>query len=228
MFPLNGPSWSLFFEYIGNILYALIIRKLSTRALKWWTAILGVALAYFAVMNVSGYGSIGVGWTIDTVNFLGGWVRMLFPFSLGMVLAREFKPIKVKGAFWICSALLVILFAVPYLEGEYLNGLYEIFCIMMVFPILVWIGASGSTTDNASTKVCKFLGDISYPVYIIHYPFMYLFYYWMMQKPQCPTFGEALPVVAILIIGVIVLAYIILKLYDEPVRRWLAKKFIKA
>jgi peptidoglycan/LPS O-acetylase OafA/YrhL len=57
---------------------------------------------------------------------------------------------------------------------------------------------------------------------------MYLFYYWMMQKPQCPTFGEALPVVAILIIGVIVLAYIILKLYDEPVRRWLAKKFIKA
>lgn len=228
MFPLNGPSWSLFFEYIGNILYALIIRKLSTRALKWWTAILGVALAYFAVMDVSGYGSIGIGWTIDTVNFLGGLVRMLFPFSLGMVLAREFKLIKVKGAFWICSALLVILFAVPYLEGEYLNGLYEIFCIMMVFPILVWIGASGSTTDNASTKVCNFLGDISYPVYIIHYPFMYLFYYWMMQKPQCPTFGEALPVVAILIIGVIVLAYIILKLYDEPVRRWLAKKFIKA
>ena len=71
MFPLNGPSWSLFFEYIGNILYALIIRKLSTRALKWWTAILGVALAYFAVMDVSGYGSIGIGWTIDTVNFLG-------------------------------------------------------------------------------------------------------------------------------------------------------------
>ena len=23
MYPLNGPSWSLFFEYIGNILYAL-------------------------------------------------------------------------------------------------------------------------------------------------------------------------------------------------------------
>ena len=33
MFPLNGPAWLLFFEYIGNILYALFIRRLSTRAL---------------------------------------------------------------------------------------------------------------------------------------------------------------------------------------------------
>ena len=33
MYPLNGPSWSLFFEYIGNLLYALFIRKLSTRSL---------------------------------------------------------------------------------------------------------------------------------------------------------------------------------------------------
>lgn len=228
MFPLNGPSWSLFFEYIGNILYALIIRKLSNRMLKWWTALLGIALAYFAIMNVSGYGSIGVGWTIDTVNFWGGLIRMLFPFSLGMLLAPNFKPIKIKGAFWICSAILVVLFAVPYLEAEYMNGLFETLCIMVAFPALVWMGASGNTTDVASTKVCKFLGDISYPVYIIHYPFMYLFYYWMMQKPQCPTFKEALPVVAILIVGVIALAYALLKLYDEPVRKWLAKKFIKA
>ena len=33
MFPLNGPCWSLFFEYIGNILYALFIRRLSNKAL---------------------------------------------------------------------------------------------------------------------------------------------------------------------------------------------------
>lgn len=33
MFPLNGPNWSLFFEYIGNIIYALLIRRLPTKAL---------------------------------------------------------------------------------------------------------------------------------------------------------------------------------------------------
>ena len=27
MHPLNGPAWSLYYEYIGNILYALFVRK---------------------------------------------------------------------------------------------------------------------------------------------------------------------------------------------------------
>ena len=96
-----------------------------------------------------------------------------------------------------------------------------------MFPILIRIGASGNSSTSASTHISKFLGDISYPAYIIHYPFMYLFYYWMMQKPQCPTFGEVWYVVLILIVGVIALAYAALKLYDEPTRRWLAKRFIK-
>ena len=45
MFPLNGPCWSLFFEYIGNILYALFIRRLSNKALTVFVVLLGVALA---------------------------------------------------------------------------------------------------------------------------------------------------------------------------------------
>ena len=45
MFPLNGPSWSLFFEYIGNLLYALVLRRLSTRVLTGVVVALGVSLA---------------------------------------------------------------------------------------------------------------------------------------------------------------------------------------
>ena len=97
MFPLNGPCWSLFFEYIGNILYALFIRRLSNKALAVLVVLLGMALASFAVFNVSGYGNMGVGWTLDGVNFLGGTLRMLFPFSLGMLMSRNFKPMKVNG-----------------------------------------------------------------------------------------------------------------------------------
>ena len=78
MFPLNGPCWSLFFEYIGNILYALFIRRLSNKALTVLVVLLGVALALFAVFDVSGYGNIGVGWTLNGVNFGGGLLRMSF------------------------------------------------------------------------------------------------------------------------------------------------------
>ena len=98
MFPLNGPGWSLFFEYIGNILYALFIRRLSTKALATVTVGLGIIHTWFFVWNISGYDSVGVGWTIDIINFWGGLVRMLFPFSMGMLLARTFKPHPIKGA----------------------------------------------------------------------------------------------------------------------------------
>lgn len=228
MFPLNGPSWSLFFEYIGNILYALFIRRLSNKALTIVVVLLGVALASFAIFNVSGYGNIGVGWTLDGVNFIGGLLRMLFPFSMGMLLSRNFKPMKLRGAFWICTLVMIALFAVPYLEGTEsicTNGIYEAFCIIIAFPILLWIGASGTTTDKKSTQICKFLGDISYPIYVIHYPFMYLFYAWLI-KNQLFTLGETWQVALCVYAWNILFAYLCLKLYDEPVRKYLAKRFL--
>ena len=45
MFPLNGPCWSLFFEYLGNILYALFIHRLSNKALAVLTILFAFALA---------------------------------------------------------------------------------------------------------------------------------------------------------------------------------------
>ena len=228
MFPLNGPSWSLFFEYIGNILYAVFIHRLSNKALTVLVFLLGIGLAWFALFDVAGYGMIGVGWTLDGVNFLGGSLRMLFPFSLGMLLSRNFKPVKVRGAFWICSIVLLALFCIPYIEGNSpicWNGLFEAICILFIFPVLVWIGASGKTTDKHSTQICKFSGDISFPLYAVHYPVMYLFYAWLIDNKYY-TFGEVWPVALIVYIGSILLAYLCLKCYDEPVRKWLIRKFL--
>ena len=117
MFPLNGPAWSLFFEYIGNILYALFIHRFSNRALAIWTALMGIGLGFFTLTDFSGYGNLGVGWTLDATNFIGGLLRMLFPFSLGMLVFRHFKPAKIRGAFWICSLILFVLFHVPFIPG---------------------------------------------------------------------------------------------------------------
>ncbi len=229
MFPLNGPCWSLFFEYIGNILYALIIRRLSTRALAWLTALLCCALTWFAVTNQSGYGSIGVGWTVDTTNLLGGTLRMLCPFTIGMLMSRVFKPIKnVRGAFWICTIILLVLFHVPFIDGGTpmsLNGIFEVACIICIFPIIVWLGASGTTTDNTSRRICRFLGDISFPLYIVHYPLMYAFYMWLM-KTRLYTFSETWPIAISTMACSVCIAWLSLRFYDEPIRKWL-KKFAK-
>ena len=226
MFPLNGPCWSLFFEYIGNILYALIIHRLSTRILAWLTALLCCALAWFAVTNQSGYGSIGVGWTVDTTNLLGGTLRMLCPFTIGMLMSRVFKPIKkVRGAFWICTIILLVLFHVPFIDGGTpmsLNGIFETACIICIFPIIVWTGASGTTTDNTSRRICRFLGDISFPLYIVHYPLMYAFYMWLI-KTELYTFSDTWPIAISTMACSICIAWLSLRFYDEPIRKWLNK-----
>lgn len=225
MFPLNGPCWSLFFEYLSNVLYALVLRRLGTRWLGALAAMLACALAWFAITDRAGYGFIGVGWTLDGLNLLGGSLRMLCPFTLGLLMSRVFHPVRVRGAFWMCTVALIALFHVPHIEGDGAwswNGLYESLCIIGLFPIIVWMAASGSTTDAMSTRVCSFLGDISYPLYIVHYPLMYAFYRWLISTQQY-TLGETWPVALAVVVASVTLAWACLRLYDLPVRRWLTE-----
>lgn len=226
MFPLNGPSWSLFFEYIGNILYALILRRLSTRALTVLVVIAGAGLAVFAVGNFSGFGHLGVGWTMADYNLIGGFLRLLFSFSAGLLMSRVFRPVRIRGVFWICSLAVIVLLSMPYIgngDSRWMNGLYDAVCVILIFPVLVYLGASGMTTDKITTGMCKWLGDISYPLYIVHYPFMYLFYAYVWKNGL--TFVQTWPLTLVVFFGNILLAYLCLKLYDEPVRRFLTKRF---
>lgn len=228
MFPLNGPSWSLFFEYIGNILYALWLRRLSSKSLSCVVTVTGIALASFAVLNMSGFGHLGVGWTLADNNLIGGFLRMAFAFSVGLLMSRNFKPVRIKGIFWICSIILFIIFSIPHIGGEngtIGNGIYDSLCTIVIFPILVYLAASGTADNQLTGSVCKFLGDISYPVYIIHYPFMYLFYAWLWENSI--PFSESWHIAVALFFGNITLAYICLKLYDIPVRNMLSKKLFK-
>ena len=227
MFPINGPFWSLFFEYIGNILYALLLRQLSTKALGCIAAISGVLLAYISISQ----GQLGIGWTLADYGFWGGLIRMLFPYTIGMLMARLFKPISIKGAFWKCSLILIAVAFLPIVSTEtfpWLTGAYDAFCVLFIFPALVWMGASELSIGKQTTSVCRFAGDISYPLYTIHYPFMYLFYSHIgfNGERSVLTIKETWPEAIALVAGCILLAWLCLKFYDLPVRRWLTKKYM--
>ncbi|MGN0188577.1 MAG: acyltransferase family protein [Candidatus Cryptobacteroides sp.] len=225
MFPLNGPSWSLFFEYIGNIMYVLFLRRLPTKWLTAFTALCGASLAAFILLNGSGYWNIGVGWTLAGNNFIGGFLRMSFSFSAGLLLSRNYRKINIKGAFWICALMIVSLLSVPYLGGEnmpWINGIYDILCILAVFPTLVLVGAGGSADGKVSSKICSFVGEISYPLYIIHYPFMYLFYAYVWNNGL--SFSDVWHIALGVFVVCILTAYTASRLYDRPVRRWLGRR----
>lgn len=227
MFPLNGPSWSLFFEYIGSILYAVWLHKLSHKALTAVTVLSGIGLTMILLCNSSGFYHLGVGWSMAEWGFLGGFLRLSFSFSIGLLMSRNFKKFRIRGAFWICSALILAILSCPYVSTNdnpsILNAVYDCICTLIAFPAIVYIGACGTTTDKISTKLCDFSGKLSYPIYIIHYPVMYLFYAWIWNNGL--NFDSVWPVCTGIFLGLILFAWAVMKWYDEPVRNWLTHLF---
>ncbi|MET0242432.1 MAG: acyltransferase [Flavitalea sp.] len=224
MHPLNSVGWSLFFEYIANILYAIGLRKLSNKALTVFVIIAAGVLIHYAVTSPDG--DVTGGWTLNFKHMRVGITRTLFPFFAGLLLSRVAKPTKIKNAFLWCSLLVAAVLLMPRIGGAdhlWANGLYEAFCIIVVFPLIVYIGASGVVNVNIEQKVCKFLGDLSYPLYMTHYVLVYFYVAWISNNKEI-TLMDALPTALMTFVGAIVLAYASLKLYDEPVRKWLRKK----
>lgn len=224
-FPLNGPFWSLFYEYIGNICYALLLRRLSNR----WLALVSAISGAFVLQACLHNGFLGVGWTAADGGWWFGFVRMLFPYTVGMLMARVFKPIRICHAFWWCSLLILAAGLMPtlsFVSAPWVNGLYDLFCTALLFPAIVWMAASDSTAKESTLRLSRLLGDISYPLYAIHYPFMLLLFgrLGFDGTPYDPhlVFTE-LPMALSIIIACPILAWLLFKCYDQPVRRWLSR-----
>jgi len=225
---LNGPNWSLTFEYIGNILYAFVLRRLPTVVL----GMLCVASA-FLTMNLA------LGWDVFGIapdQMYVGFSRLLYPFLCGLLISRLLpkfitkenpsgSPLGIRGGFWWASLLLVVLFAVPQIGGKscVADGLYQVFAIVVMFPVIVLIGAGSKTTDKRSAKWCETLGNLSYPLYITHFPLMYMQMAWVSSHKDSPVWHHVVLNLGILLVA-IGIAWAFLKLYDEPVRAWLKKK----
>lgn len=225
MHPLDGPAWSLFFEYLANILYAVGVRRFSKKALSVLVLLSAVFLVEYLVLGPKG--DVIGGWALNPREMHVGFARMLYPFFAGVLLMRLGWRIHVRGAFLLCSLLLIAVFSIPRIGGPHhlwMNGLYESICIIVVFPIVVAMGAGDRLRGGFSTRLCRFLGEISYPLYITHYPLIYLYTEWVVEgklpRARGVVVGAGLLVVAVAI------AYGCLKLYDEPVREWLGRRFL--
>jgi peptidoglycan/LPS O-acetylase OafA/YrhL len=154
IFSNNGPAWSLQWEYIANILYALVIRRLSIVAL-------GICVAIFAVMTIilclnidvtgfleersyASYTVVG-GWSTTPDQLQVGLTRLLYPFFCGLLISRIGKLIKVRDGFWWCSLMIIVLFCMPWMglgtedEARWTNGLYEAVCIFIYIFVAVCI-----------------------------------------------------------------------------------------
>ena len=242
----NGPVWTLTLEYIGNILYAFVLRRLPKIAL----AVLCACCAFFTLDLTLGwdvfrlfpdgpqYNIIG-GWSLSAQQIYIAFTRLLYPFLCGLLISRILpshrsennpsgSPIHLKGGFWWCGLAIVALLAMPCIGGKQgvADGLYQALCILLLFPVIVLAGAGSRTTDARSTAVCKWLGGISYPIYITHYPLIYMQMDWAVQHQDAPLWQHVAVALGVLVMAILI-AWGLQKAYDEPVRKWLTEHWLK-
>ena len=225
MHPLNGPAWSLFFEYVANVLYALVLRRLPNRILGVLALLAGAALVHYLLTGPNG--DVIGGWSLEPVQFRLGFTRLAYPFCAGLLLSRVVRPGRIAHAFPMSAAILFATMALPRIGGPetlWMNGLYEAVCIVVAFPLVVWLGASASASARTN-RVCAALGGLSYPLYIIHYPFVYTYTAWTNEHHV--SLRDGLPVAAATFAVCVALAWLLLKYYDEPVRAWLTRRWME-
>lgn len=227
-FPLNGPHWSLFFEYVASLLYGMLLHRLSTKWLRVWVACSIISIAGFALLTEDG--GIAYGWSSEPVNFFGGALRVLYAYPMGLLMARVFRerqPKPLHGHVFLLSGLaLALMLGLPSLGRKDIDTIYQLACILSFFPTVIWFGARG-TVSGWRQRAVSFLGRLSYPLYAVHFPLIYLYIAWVGRDGH-PYEGYSQPwVAAIFVIAASVLiATLCLLIYDEPLRKWLNKKSV--
>ena len=162
--PFDLPTWSLFFELIANFVYAVVALRMTPRVRL-------IALFVFAGCHLTTYlmtpeaadlNSLWLTWQ----NWASCFAHVAFSFTAGLVLYdlyRDHGPLP-RVSLWLpLSVLLACFFSRGQVSAEIIT--------LLILPPLVFLGAS-AVASGPIERICLWLGAISYPLYLIHWPFL--------------------------------------------------------
>ena len=216
LFGFNAPSWSLFWEYIANIFYALILSKINRAIL---IVLLIVAAGTLSAVAYRAGNLLG-GWAGS--NFWDGGARVFYSFLAGILIFRYNLIIRNNFGFIVLGILLTLAFVMPVTKW---NWLTDLLVALLYFPLLVSLGA-GSALSPRLTKLCEFSGNISYPLYMTHYWAIWIFgHYYTTVKP---SMQELTFVIISGVIFLVLFAYLSMRFIDVPIRRYLNRKRLRS
>jgi len=194
--PLNPCSWTLYYQYLGNILYALVVRHMRCWMLAVAAAVSAVALALFVFhpdLNAlfgthsdylarlaKRWTSFDGGWGMGDLQYTAGFVRLAFPLFFGLLVFRCGWKIRLPKA--VATVLLPLLFValmyVPAGRGALFslksvwNGYLELAAVFVIIPFLLMAGIGSEAPGGRFAKVAGFLGRLSFPAYMSHFMFL--------------------------------------------------------
>jgi peptidoglycan/LPS O-acetylase OafA/YrhL len=213
LFSLNAPAWSLFWEYVANVVFGIVLYRMKRGMLIALTVVAAVLLCWVGHRA----GNLSGGWSAR--NFWDGGARVAFSFMAGLLVYRMGWRLRTRLGFGTLSLLLVLALVMPYAQGGWIR---EAAVIVVYFPLLLVLGA-GATVSPKMERLCRFSGDLSYPLYMTHYSVIWI---WgdFAEKHKLATRGMA-PEVTLGVITMVAFACLVMVAYDKPVRAYLRAKW---
>jgi peptidoglycan/LPS O-acetylase OafA/YrhL len=212
LFPLNPPSWSLFFELVVNLVFAGFFLWFSKRFTV--IVVLSSSLALVFGIYLIGDGSEGFRW--EAVGY--GIPRVIFSFFLGVLIFqfRDQFPRKPRSSFLAPSLVLVFVFSMD--PGNY-RAIFDAVFVTIVSPIiLIW--AYQAEIPQRWRSLSSYLGGISFCVYSIHLPLLNI------AKGAHRVLGFDLGLVVVFVVLVVLASSpIIVSRFDVPARKKLLSRF---
>lgn len=213
IFPLNGPLWSLFYEGLSNLLYGVLFRRITTAVLIAMMTAAAVGIVYVAFF----IGHLEVGSGKNLWEVIGGISRVGFSFSAGVLLSRIEGRMPAPSLPGLCLTGLVGVVLVLPLPVR--NATFDFFCVLAVFPVLMFLGIRGSLPAVA-IPCMSFLGEISYALYATHYPVMRVF---LFLQERGKLSGLVLWMsIGIEVFACLAVAWIAMVFVDRPLRNRLS------
>jgi peptidoglycan/LPS O-acetylase OafA/YrhL len=212
-FPFNGPTWSLFFEMVVNGLYAATYRWLTLRVLAGGVLIAAGGL----ILSAFGYGALDLG--IEWAEFPGGLARVMFSFPLGIIIYRSRMKLEfIRINPWLLIAFMVISLWLP--VGAAIRPYYDLLVVILILPAIIAAGAR-SEAKGMSSQIFRFLGRVSFAIYVLHAPFVPAFG-WVAHHALGIRAEDYLPWSGIAFLSLVILfGHLCDRLIDEPARQFL-------
>lgn len=222
--PALNTAWTLFFELLINILYAVGFRWLGVRQLLAIIALSAIGIVAASLSSTT----LDSGWAWQTSWV--GFVRVCYSFPVGILLYRyhaQLPPIATSA--WLVLAGLAVLLAfgtpLAFTVAELTNAFYLDLAVLILLPALVAV-AVNSEPQPGWTGTFKLLGVTSYAIYVLHPPLLVCID-WFADKLRI-KYGHWVPQSGLIILVLIFCgAYLADRFYDKPVRAWLTAWFNK-
>ena len=222
LYPLNFAAWSLFFELLANMVFALISPHLTNKVLGGIILLTGCAIAVLTPLGLLAAkpqtGALGGGPSFD--HFDAGLLRVGFSFFVGVAVYRLHSKTSVR--FGSPTAAIVFAATIAALASGfsgYSDAIFDLALVLFLFPLLIFICASVEIEGGRFFQLTKFLGLLSYGIYVLQIPIYSLITY----AAKLIRFDSFL-IGLLAVIVVIIVAHLATTRVDIPARRWLKRQ----